>query len=52
MIYLYACVWAHYVYRSTMLWPAYFLVYELLPVMLLIFVIALPLRRLTRQQAY
>jgi hypothetical protein len=33
--YCFVIVWSHYVYRSTMLWPAYFVMYEFVPVMLI-----------------
>ena len=34
--YAYACIWSHYIFRSTMLWPTYFIVYQFIPVMIVI----------------
>jgi hypothetical protein len=53
LLYCYACVWCHYSFRSTMLWPAYFLVYEFLPVMILVRGLrALFLRLATKPASY
>lgn len=48
VLYVYACLWAHYIFRSTMLWPLYFVVYQFLPAMLSIRFGALLLRRVRR----
>jgi hypothetical protein len=48
LLYCYALVWCHYSFRSTMLWPAYFLAYEFLPVMILVRVLRALFLRLSR----
>lgn len=48
LFYAYACIWCHYVFRSTMIWPAYFVVYEFVPVMLVTTTVARYLRRHAR----
>jgi hypothetical protein len=45
VFYAYACIWCHYVFRATMIWPVYFLLYEFLPVMLVTVTVAGLLRR-------
>jgi hypothetical protein len=45
VFYAYACIWCHYVFRATMIWPAYFLLYEFVPVMLVTVTLAGLLRR-------
>ena len=48
LLYCYALVWCHYSFRSTMLWPVYFLAYEFLPVMILVRVLRALFLRLSR----
>jgi hypothetical protein len=49
MIYTYCLVWCHYIFRSTMLWPSYFVFYEIIPVMITVRVGATLLRKAGRR---